>query len=126
MSTAAYNRDFGPAVLRGLAEFGPFEPDLTLELGLSAWMRFGGVDLEGARSQMLAVRGAVLEAGEMDTATEPVPFSGRSARLDVLNLAVYLGNLMDRAACKAHCERKHIAERAAERLVTSGSSVRPG
>ncbi len=62
------------------------------------------------------MRGAVLEAGRMDSATEPVPFVGRSPHLDLLNWAVYLGNLISRAAHAADCEPKSIAERAVERL----------
>jgi len=107
-STSAHgNIDFAPAVLRGLARLGPFDPsraDLALELGLSAWMRLGQTDLDEARATMLHLRAALLEAGRMDAHTEPVPFSGRSPRLDMLGLASYLGNLVDRAASSAQCD----------------------
>jgi hypothetical protein len=106
-------------VLRGLAKLGPFDPskaDLALELGLSAWMRFSGINLDDARSTMLEIRSVLLEAGDMDSRTEPIPFFGRSPRLDVLNLATYLGHLVDRAASSANSEPGLIVERTIERL----------
>ena len=44
---------FGPALLGGLAELGPVEPfsgDLSLELGISVWLRTSGTSLLQARS----------------------------------------------------------------------------
>jgi hypothetical protein len=111
--------EFAPVVLRGLAELGPFdlsEADLALELGLSAWMRFSATTLDDARSTMLHIRSVLLEAGEMDSHSEPIPFSGRSPRLDMLNLAAYLGNLVERAAWSAQCDPEVIVERTIERL----------
>src|ERR1700676_4008639 len=110
---------FAPAVLRGLAELGPFdlsEADLALELGLSAWIRFGAISLDDARSTLLHLRSVLLEAGEMDSGSEPIPFFGRSPRLDMLNLAAYLGNLVGRAAWSAQCDPQVIVERTIERL----------
>jgi hypothetical protein len=110
---------FAPALLRGLSTLGwadCSESDLALEMGLSAWMRLGGVDLESARGQMLVIRDALLEAGEMDTSSEPIPLSGRSPRLDTLHLATYLGTLVERAANCADCEPSQIVERAIEQL----------
>jgi hypothetical protein len=40
----------------------------------------------------------------MDVSTEPIPFGGSSDRLDLLNLALYLGNLLDRAAAHGGCD----------------------
>jgi hypothetical protein len=119
MPSVCESVDFAPAVLRGLAELGPFdlsETDLALELGLSAWMRFSATTLDDARSTMLRIRLVLLEAGEMDTRSEPIPFSGRSPRLDMLNLAGYLGNLVERAAWSARCDPGVIVERTIERL----------
>jgi hypothetical protein len=110
---------FAPALLRGLSALGLAdcsESVLALELGLSAWMRLGGVDLEHVQGQMLMIRDALLEAGEMDTRSEPIPFTGRSARLDTLHLASYLGTLVERAASCADCEPEMIVERAIEQL----------
>jgi hypothetical protein len=113
--TASLDLHFAPAVLRGLSALGLPEcsqPDLALELGLSAWMRFSGTDLESAQSDMLAMRTAVLEAAEMDVATEPVPFTGQTPRAAILNLAAYLGNLIARAAALTQCEPTEIVEQA--------------
>ncbi len=75
-------------------------------------MRFSGTDLEAARSEMLAMRAALLRAADMDVTTEPVPFTGPNRRAAVLNLAAYLGNLVERAAASADCEPAVIVERA--------------
>ena len=78
MSTSATG-GFGPTVLVGLAELGPVDPtsgDLSLELGLSVWMRRSGISLEEARRALLALREHVIEACGLDPATEPVPFVG--------------------------------------------------
>jgi hypothetical protein len=81
-------------------------------------MRFSDIDLEDARSSMLEIRSVLLEAGKMDSRTEPIPFSGRSPRLDVLNLATYLGDLVGRAASSTNCEPDLIVERTIERLAS--------
>jgi hypothetical protein len=112
--------DFMPNVLRGLSDLGPVpEPDLALELGLSAWMRISGIDLADARAQMLSIRSAVIEAGDLDPATEPIPFSGRTSRVAVLNLAAYLGNLMKRASSSSRCQPDVLVERVIGRLQPS-------
>lgn len=113
MSTNAAGR-FGPTVLVGLAELGPVDPgsgDLSLELGLSLWMRRSGISLEEARRALLALREHVIEACGLDPATEPVPFVGRSPRLDVVNLIFYLGQLMRRGASCAGLSLRGLAER---------------
>jgi hypothetical protein len=92
------------------------ETDLALELGLSAWMSFSGTCAEDARTEMHAIRRAVLEASRLDAATEVIPFRGRSARSDVLNLAVYLRNLVERAARSAGCDPEAMIDRAIDRL----------
>jgi hypothetical protein len=115
--------EFAPAVLRslrGLVPSGTVHTDLALELGLSAWLRKSGTGLEDAHFLMLEIRRAVLEAADMDAATEPVPLCGRSQRLDVLNLAVYLGNLIDRAGSWADCGPEVIVERAIACLSLDG------
>jgi hypothetical protein len=115
--TVTATQGFAPAVLRGLVDLGPVvETDLALELGLSAWMRFNDVDFEEARQALLAARRMLLGVAGIDPVTEPVPFSGRSARLDTLNLAAYLGNLVERAAASAQCQPDAIVELAIEGL----------
>ena len=95
---------FGPALLGGLAEFGPVEPfsgDLSLELGISVWLRTSGTSLMAARSSLLEIRRVILEVCELDPATEPVPLVGRSPRSDVVNLVGYISELLRRASAGA-------------------------
>ncbi len=92
---------FGPALLSGLAELGPVEPfsgDLSLELGVSVWLRTSGTPLLEARGRLLHIRELIIEVCGLDPATEPVPLVGRSPRNDVLNLVGYVSELMRRAA----------------------------
>ena len=92
---------FGPALLSGLAELGPVEPfsgDLSLELGISVWLRTSGTSLLAARSSLLEIRRVILEVCDLDPATEPVPLVGRSPRSDVVNLVGYISELLRRAS----------------------------
>lgn len=92
---------FGPALLRGLAELGPVEPfsgDLSLELGISVWLRTSGTSLLEARASLLEVREVILEVCGIDPSTEPFPMVGRSPRSDVLNLVGYVSELLRRAS----------------------------
>ena len=92
---------FGPALLSGLAELGPVEPfsgDLSLELGISVWLRTSGTSLLQARSSLLEIRRVILEVCDLDPATEPVPLVGRSPRSDVVNLVGYISELLRRAS----------------------------
>ena len=112
---------FAAAVLRGLVVLGPVaETDLALELALSAWMRFNDVDSDGARRALLTARRILLGVGKLDPVTEPIPFSGRSPRLDTLNLAAYLGTLIERAAASAHCRPDALVEQAIGQLPVDG------
>jgi hypothetical protein len=100
-------------MVREFAHVGLFEPagtELAIELGLSVWMRRYGGDLISLRSSMLALRDALVMAGRLDPATEPVPLLGRAPRADVLNLAVYLGGLAARAAASAGCGPEAISD----------------
>jgi hypothetical protein len=92
---------FGPALLGGLSELGPVAPfsgDLSLELGISVWLRTSGTSLMAARSSLLEIRQVILEVCELDPATEPVPLVGRSPRSDVINLVGYISELLRRAS----------------------------
>jgi hypothetical protein len=92
---------FGPALLGGLAELGsvePFSGDLSLELGISVWLRTSGTSLLQARSALLEIRQVILEVSDLDPATEPVPLLGRSPRSDVLSLVGYISELLRRAS----------------------------
>jgi hypothetical protein len=92
---------FGPALLSGLAELGPVEPfsgDLSLELGISVWLRTSGTSILQARSSLLEIRQVILEVCAFDPATEPVPLVGRNPRSDVVNLVGYISELLRRAS----------------------------
>lgn len=108
------HRDFGSAFLGGLAELGPFDPfsgDLSLELGLSLWLRRSETSLADARARLLDVRRAIVEVSGLNPATEPVPLVGRSARTDVFTLAGYLGDLLRRASAAAGCSMHSLVGR---------------
>jgi hypothetical protein len=126
MSTSAAS-GFGPTVLVGLADLGPVDPtsgDLSLELGLSVWMRRNGISLEEARRVLLALREHIIGGCGLDPATEPVPFVGRSPRLDVVNLISYLGQLLRRGALSADLSTQGLAERVmAELPVPEASAI---
>jgi hypothetical protein len=126
MSTRAAS-GFGPTVLVGLAELGPVDPtsgDLSLELGLSVWMRRNSITLDEARRALLALREHVIVACGLDPVTEPVPFVGRSPRLDVVTLISYLGQLLRRGAVSAGMSTRSLAERVmAELPVPEASAI---
>ena len=105
---------FAPTVLRGMAEFGSFDAtsgDLSLQLGVSLWLRMSGSSREEARHTLLEVRRLVLVAYDHDAATEPVPLVGRSPASDVVTLAAYVGDLLRRVATRAGCEPHTVADR---------------
>ena len=106
--------DFGAALVHGLAELGPVDPfsgDLSLELGVSVWLRTSGTPLLEARGRLLFVRELIIMVGGLDPATEPVPLVGRSPRADVLNLVSYVGDLLLRAAAASGQSVQRVAER---------------
>ncbi len=105
---------FGPTLLGGLAELGPLHAltgDLTLELGISVWLRRSGTSLAEARERLFEMRRAILETCGLDPETEPVPLVGRSPRSDVLTLVDYLGGLLRRAAAADGCSVQTAARR---------------
>jgi len=110
---------FGSALLRGLAELGPVDPfsgDLSLELGVSVWLRTSGTPLLEARGRLLHIRELIIEVCGLDPATEPVPLVGRSPRNDVLNLVSYVGDLLRRAASATGRPVQGVARRVIEQL----------
>jgi hypothetical protein len=107
--------DFGPALLEGLAELGPVDPfsgDLSLELGLSVWLRRSGASLVEARARLFEARQAIVSACGLDPETEPVPLVGRSPRADALTLAGYVGDLLRRAAVASGWSVQLVCQRA--------------
>ena len=111
--------EFGTALLQGLAKLGrvdPFSGDLSLELGVSVWLRTSGTPLLEARGRLLFVRELIIMVCGLDSATEPVPLVGRSPRADVLNLVSYLGDLLRRAAAASGESVQRMAARVIEEL----------
>jgi hypothetical protein len=112
--------EFGPAVLRSLPTLVPVgmtEADLALELGLSAHLQMSGTEVDDAIAQMWAIRQAILEASGLDASIEPIPIGGRSQRLGLLNLTIYLGHLVERAAALQDCDRDSVVTTALGRPV---------
>jgi hypothetical protein len=110
---------FGPALLWGLAELGPVEPfsgDLSLELGVSVWLRTSGTPLLEARGRMLFIRELIIMVSGLDAATEPVPLVGRSPRGDVLSLVSYVSDLLRRAAAVSGLSVAQVAELVLEEM----------
>jgi len=108
------SRGFGAVLLGGLAELGPVDPfsgDLSLELGISVWLRRSGTSLMQARGMLLEIRRLIIEVCELDRATEPVPMVGRSPRLDVVNLVAYVGDLLRRASADAGSSVRSVVDR---------------
>jgi hypothetical protein len=104
-----------PLLARGLAVLEAEDltrGNLTLELGLSLWMRRTDSDLFGVRDALLEVRRALLEAAGMDRVSEPIPLLAGDDRTAVLSLAVYIKGLVVRAASAADTSRREIVEAA--------------
>jgi hypothetical protein len=111
---------FAPTMLRGLVGLGPagqLRADLALELGLSLWMRLSDTDLAQARFDAMAARAALVDAAGLDPEIEPIPLVGRSPEADIVNLATYLGQLIQRAAAARRCDPSVVVARAIDRLV---------
>jgi hypothetical protein len=112
-STTTVHSGFPETALRGLVSLGragSSRADMTLELGLSIWMRQCGVDIDEASDELWNVRGILLEVASFDPRSEPVPFSGRSPELDLVNLAAYLSGLVHRVSAATQCTPSVVAE----------------
>jgi hypothetical protein len=86
--------------------------NLTIPLGVSAWIVRNDVDLAQACDAMLLLRGAFLDASGLDQASEPVPLLGGDRRTTVLTLAVYLDGLLQRGTRQFGGTRAELAEAA--------------
>jgi len=108
-------RSFLREAALGVAAIIPEDLDpgnLTIPLGVSAWIVRSDVDLAQACEAMLALRSAFLTVSGLDQRSEPVPLLGPDRRNSVLTLAVYLDNLMARGARAARATRGELAEAA--------------
>jgi hypothetical protein len=92
--------------------------ELSLELGLSVWMRRNDIAYDDCRGAMLAIRASLLEVAGMDAETEPVPLYGHSPEIDVANFAAYLADLFMRASQAVECEVPHVIDRVSEHLAS--------
>jgi hypothetical protein len=104
-----------PLMARGLAILEAedlTEGNLTLELGLSLWMRRTDSSLKDMKAALLRMRSALLEAAVMDREHEPIPLLAGDDRTAVLGLAVYLKGLVTRAAITIGATRREIVEEA--------------
>jgi hypothetical protein len=118
--------DFGAAVLSNLETLVPLgttQADLALELGLCAWMHWCDTEVDEALDRLKDVRRAVLEAGQLDPAIEPVPFGGRDPQAALVNLVIYLGTLLDRAATNARCDTATVLARAGDVLAATPARI---
>lgn len=101
------------AALRG-EEAGPrrhTEDDLSIPLGLSAWIVRAAVDLPSAYDSLLALRRAVVTAAGLDMRSEPVPMRLPDPRAALRSLGAYLYDLVGRGARHAGVEPVELAER---------------
>ena len=115
MATPTCSTDIGfpEALLRGLVALGPVNlrrDNLTIELGLSLWMRQCGIAVEDASDVILALRNILIEVAGFDPRREPTPFVGRSPELDLVNMTGYLGGLLLRASVAAQSSPGVVAE----------------
>jgi hypothetical protein len=112
-------KDFVPRVLQGVTRCADStfqETDAALEMRLSTWMRQAEVEVAEALDAMVLARGAILQAGDMDPRTEPIPLTGRSPEVDLLAWANYLASLLERAAASMRCETRVIVKRTIRHL----------
>jgi hypothetical protein len=106
---------FAHEALHGLAVLGPEDHaagNLSLPLGLSLWMRRGGLDVHGARHALLGLRAALLDAAGLDARTEPIPLQVADPVAAAISVAVYVDGLLTRAAGSVGTTRVDMAERA--------------
>lgn len=108
----------GLAVLRGEAERQAAgrhtKDDLSIPLGLSAWIVRAAMDLPDAYDALLRLRRAVVEAAGLDRLREPVPLRVADPRAALRSLGAYLYDLVGRAARHAGVSPVEVAERTLE------------
>ena len=105
-------RRFARDVVRGLAALPPTERrdrELLFLLHLSTWIAQARIDLPTACQTLIGVREALIRAGGMDGRREPVPLVVGDLRVAVASVAVYVGDLIDRAAATVACTPKAMA-----------------
>jgi hypothetical protein len=107
----------GLATLRGDERREHMAPgDLSIPLGLSAWIVRASVALPDAYEALLRLRTEVLAVSGLDRVTEPVPLRVGDPRAALRNLGSYLYDLVGRAARHARLSPVELAERTLEEL----------
>lgn len=84
--------------------------DLTLPLGLSAWIVRAAIGLPDAYDALLRLRRALLVASGLDLRSEPVPLRVGDQRIALRSLGAYLFGLVGRAARHAGMTPVELAE----------------
>ena len=88
--------------------------ELTSLMLVSAWMRRAGTDLGESVDSLLALRRALVQAAGFDRSSEPVPLLPADDKVAVVNLVLYLEDLVWRASAARECGFSEIAARALE------------
>jgi hypothetical protein len=101
----------GMASLRAEAAPPRRDGDLSIPLGLSAWIVRASVDLPDAYDALLRLRRALIEAADLDRATEPVPLRLPDPKAALCSLGSYLYELVGRAARHAGTSPIELADR---------------
>jgi hypothetical protein len=107
-----------PSFATIVSDYPLVKKELTLELGLSIWMKRNDIAYDDCRAAMLAIRASLLEVAGMDVKSEPIPLHGRSPEVDVANFAAYLAELFLRASAAVECDLPHIVGQVSEHLAS--------
>jgi hypothetical protein len=116
---ALTDADRAVGLTRGIATLIPDDlstGNLGLELGLSLWMQRADLPLSDACAILLTVRDALVETSDLDPVHEPIPLLAGDDRTATLGLAIYLHDLVNRAASHTGRSRHAVAEAAIELL----------
>lgn len=117
---ALARRAFAEEVLHGIAALqaadrapGALEPgELTVPLGLSAWITRAAIGIPDAYHVLSSVRALVIVAADLPPAEEPVPLRVADHVTALQILGTYLFELFGRAARHCGAEPVELAERA--------------
>jgi len=90
--------------------------DLTIPLGLSAWIVRAAIGLPDAFDSLLRLRRAVLDVSGLDLRSEPVPLRVGDPRAALRSLGAYLFALVHRAAHHAGMTPLELAEATLQQL----------
>ncbi|MGH8996459.1 MAG: hypothetical protein ACRDYB_10590 [Acidimicrobiales bacterium] len=83
---------------------------------MSLWLQRAELAVRDACPVLLTVRDALVATSGLDPDREPIPLLAGDDRTATLGLAVYLHDLVDRAACHTRRSRNAVAQAAIEAL----------